>query len=288
MTLLKLHQGDCFEFLPQLEKNSVDCIITDPPYFFDTMCDQWKLRKSNSHIKNLSCGMKFSRKQSEQFSLFMETLGTQCYNCLKPGSFFLAFSTPRLYHSLAQGLEKAGFEIRDQICWKYKRSQVKAFRQNHIIDRDTQMNEQEKTLLKKELENHRTPQLKPNYESICVAMKPLEKRFLDNYRNYGTGLIYVNPDSAFPSNVMEFSKPSTLEKKKDENTHPTVKPVDLIEKLIEIFCPAQGTLLDPFLGSGTTFVAAQNRDIYQCLGCEQKEEYCKIILKRCDVSSELV
>jgi site-specific DNA-methyltransferase (adenine-specific) len=62
------------------------------------------------------------------------------------------------------------------------------------------------------------------------------------------------------------------------NTHPTVKPVDLIRYLIRLVTPPGGTVLDPFLGSGTTLKAAHGE--WQAIGIELEERYCEIAAKR--------
>ena len=64
-----------------------------------------------------------------------------------------------------------------------------------------------------------------------------------------------------------------------DNTHPAQYPVELVEWLIDTFCPKDGVVLDPFLGSGTTAVAAQKLK-RQWIGCELNPEYKDIISKR--------
>lgn len=276
---MNIHFGDCFELFKKIQDNTLDCCITDPPYFLDNLSNEWldKDRKQNSHIAKLPCGMKFEKNQGIQFEEFMEKVSKEIYRILKPGAFYLAFSSPRMYHNLTKGIERAGFQIRDQLCWQYRISQVKAFRQDHIIDKDKEMNEEEKQKLKEKLKNYRTPQLKPQFEPICLAMKPIEGRFIDNIRKWGTGLMYVNPLKTFPTNILQVDKPSRNERK--DNIHPTVKPLELIKRLIELFCPEKGQIIDPFLGSGTTAVAAKELK-RTFIGSEKEKLYKEIILKR--------
>jgi site-specific DNA-methyltransferase (adenine-specific) len=271
----KLFHGDCFNLFKKLKDCSVDFIITDPPYFLDSMDSNWspdKMKKQNSHISNLPIGMKFDPKQGKKFEEFMTKVSKELYRIIKPGGFFLCFSAPRLYHNLAKGIEESGFEIRDQISWNFEKSQVKAFRQDFIINNDKTMTSCEKIKLKKELKNFRTPQLKPQFEPICVAMKPIEGRFIDNYKKWKTGLI--NFENC-PRNVLHFPKPT----REIFNTHPTVKPVQLIEHLISVYCSTNGTVLDPFIGSGTTAVACliTKRNF---IGSEINKEYIDITKKR--------
>lgn len=276
-----IFHGDCLEWLPTLNSNSVDMILSDPPYFIDSMDNNWSSReqtkrKSNSHIKSLPIGMKFDKTQGIKFENFMKAVSIQLFRILKPGGFCLLFSSPRMYHNLVNALENSGFEIRDQLIWKYNTSQAKAFSQNHIIDNDKVMTDEEKELLKSKLTNYKTPQLKPQFEPMCLAMKPLENRFIDNMQKYNTGLIYCE-NNKIPSTIFEYNKPSKIEK--TNNFHPTVKPLDLCINLLDVFCPKNGIVLDPFLGSGTTLIASEKSN-RKCIGSELNEEYIKIIEER--------
>jgi site-specific DNA-methyltransferase (adenine-specific) len=88
-------QGDNRETLKTLADNSVDAIVTDPPYGIDFLGKSWDANTGA-----------------------LETY-QECLRVLKPGGHILAFSAARTYHHLAVTLEQAGFEIRDQIMWIY-------------------------------------------------------------------------------------------------------------------------------------------------------------------------
>lgn len=272
---MEVFNGEAIDFVSNLKENSIDAVITDPPYFLDCLDSNWTMRQTNSHIKCLPMGMKFSKEQGKAFENFMSVLSKELFRVLKPGGFFLSFSSPRLYHNMTTAIENSGFEIRDQVVWRYSVSQVKASRQNHIIEKDKKMSKLKKFLLGEKIKNYRTPMLKANHESICVAMKPIEGRFVDNFDKWGTGMIRVSQNVL--ENVIHCEKPSRRER--ENNSHPTVKPLELMEKLVSVFCPDGGVVLDPFLGSGTTMVAACNVGRY-CVGCEKKENYVDIIKSR--------
>jgi site-specific DNA-methyltransferase (adenine-specific) len=72
---------------------------------------------------------------------------------------------------------------------------------------------------------------------------------------------------------------------KSFNTHPTVKPIALMEYLIKMVTPKGGIVLDPFAGSGSTLVAAKQNG-YQYIGCELTEEYIPIIEARLNAVEE--
>lgn len=93
----KLLAGDCREQIKTLPDNSVDSIVTDPPYELGFMGKAWD-----------STGIAYDAK-----------LWEQCLRVLKPGGHLLAFGGSRTYHRLACAIEDAGFEIRDQIMWVY-------------------------------------------------------------------------------------------------------------------------------------------------------------------------
>lgn len=69
------------------------------------------------------------------------------------------------------------------------------------------------------------------------------------------------------------------EKAPAKNNHPTVKPISLMKYLIKLITPKSGTVLDPFVGSGSTAVAAKELG-FQCVGIDREEEYCEIARKR--------
>jgi site-specific DNA-methyltransferase (adenine-specific) len=75
------------------------------------------------------------------------------------------------------------------------------------------------------------------------------------------------------------TNPRNRSQKLRKNHHPTVKPVALMRHLVKLVTPSTGTVLDPFLGSGTTAVAATLEGI-NWVGCEMNDEYAEIINAR--------
>jgi len=241
--------------------------------------------------------MKFSKDQVEDLYDFYLQLSKLVFDKMKPGAYFLSFSSPRLYHAIAMSCEIAGFEIRDMINWTYTQSMPKGMGVDHVIQK-MNISQEEKDKLKEEYKNFKTPQIKSCFEPICVAMKPLGKvSFIQNELNFKTGLLdfsqRVGKDKDHvPANIItteEFhevydknflvSKPTKKEKGSD-NTHITVKPIALMEHLIKLFSKEGALVVDPFLGSGTTAVACKNTG-RRCVGYEINEEYYQIALKRC-------
>lgn len=277
--------SDCIEGMKKLPDEKVHLVITDPPYFIDGMDNEWshadladKAAKGNV-IKGLPVGMKFDPQQGVDFQKFMAEISKEIFRVLKPGGFFICFSQARLYHRLGIAVEDAGFEIRDMLGWKYE-GQAKAFSQDHFVRKSNKLTEKEKEAIISKLGGRKTPQLKPQIEPMVLAQKPKCGTFIDNWMKYETGLIDTNAslDGHFPGNIMEVSKPSKKEKG-DYNSHLTVKPVVLIKHLIELFSIEGQIILDPFMGSGTTAVAASHKN-RKCIGYEKDISHFKIIKQR--------
>ena len=304
MTIKLLH-NDCMEEVIKLENNSIDCIITDPPYFIDKLDNNWdskkiKEDKKNSHNTHMPKGMKFDKNQVKQLYDFYLNLSKILFDKLKPGGYFLSFSSPRLYHAIAMSCEIAGFEIRDMINWTYTQTMPKGMSVSHIIKK-MEISNIEKDKLIKEYENFKTPQIRSCFEPICVAMKPIGKlTFIKNELQFNTGLLDFSQKvgiekDKIPANIItteeyneiydkNFMVSKASKKEKGEtNTHITVKPLALIEHLIKLFSKKNATILDPFLGSGTTALACINTE-RSCIGIEINKEYFDISRSRCKIN----
>lgn len=299
---IKLFNSDCMKELEKIEDESIDCIITDPPYFIDKLDNNWssneiKEDKKNSHITHLPKGMKFDKDQVKKLYEFYFELSKILIKKIKPGGYFLSFSSPRLYHSIAMACDLAGFEVRDMINWVYTQSMPKGMSVSHVIEKMDKPRE-EKDKIKKEYENFKTPMIRSCFEPICVAMKSVKGTFIQNELNFKTGLINFNnkvgkEKDRVPANIITteeiddtydknflISKP-TKEEKGKFNTHITVKPLSIMDHLIKIFSKEDSIILDPFMGSGSTGVSCKknNRNF---IGIELNKEYFDIAKKRID------
>jgi DNA modification methylase len=122
---MKLLLGDCLDKLKELEDNSVDSIVTDPPYGLSFMGKDWDKVKATKEtqsqvVKGLGAGMKMTTLADNiEFEKWVTEWSMECMRVLKPGGYMLAFGGSRMYHRLASGVENAGFEIRDQMMWIY-------------------------------------------------------------------------------------------------------------------------------------------------------------------------
>jgi len=294
--------NDCMIELNKLEDNSIDCVITDPPYFIDKLDNKWSSSEinsdvKNSHIKHLPKGMKFDKSQVKNLYDYYLELSKLLFRKMKPGAYFLSFSSPRLYHAIAMSCEIAGFEIRDMINWTYTQSMPKGMSISHVIEK-MKLTDEEKSKLIDEYKDYKTPQIRSCFEPICVAMKPIGKlTFIQNELQFKTGLLDFSQkvgidNDRVPANIITteeynesydknflVSKPSKSEKG-EHNTHITVKPIALIEHLVKLFSKKGALVVDPFLGSGTTALACKNTQ-RKCIGTELNSEYYNICLNRC-------
>ena len=194
----KIYNEDCIAGMKKLPDNSVDAIVTDPPYELGFMGKKW----DNSGI-------------AYNIELWKEAL-----RVLKPGGFLLSFGGTRTYHRMTCGIEDAGFEIRDCIMWLYGSGFPKSLNIGKQIDK-LQGNEREfiglnpngfaptktgmianeggnkiahppMTKGDSEWEGWGTA-LKPACEPIVVARKPLsEKNVALNVLKWGTGGINID------------------------------------------------------------------------------------------------
>lgn len=278
-----LARGDCRELLQNVASDSIDLVVTDPPYFIDRMDGSWndgKLSASAAKsgvIGGLPVGMKFDRRQGTALQEFMQPVAAELYRVLKPGAFCIVFAQARLYHRMAMAIDEAGFEIRDMLAWKYE-GQAKAFSQDHFVRRDKSFSADERERLLAELAGYKTPQLKPQLEPMVLAQKPRIGTFVENWQKYGVGLVNFNEslDGRCPGNVMEVSK---REPGKEKIEHLTVKPVRLISHLIRLFSRPGQTVLDPFCGSGSHGMAALSNN-RRFIGFEREEKYIEIAAER--------
>ena len=197
---MKLILGDCIDKLKELPENSVDSIITDPPYELGFMGKSW----DNTGIAN------------------NVNMWKECLRVLKPGGHLLSFSGTRTYHRMASAIEDAGFEIRDMIEWVYGSGFPKSLNIGKQLDRMNGVDNiqhkgkwnfehgnmeefyRRKKEYKKEddkpLQTEQAKQwegwgtaLKPAHEPICMGRKPLsEKTVAENVLKWGTGGINID------------------------------------------------------------------------------------------------
>jgi site-specific DNA-methyltransferase (adenine-specific) len=385
-----VYQGDCINVMSEMPEASIDAIITDPPYGLEFMGRDWD-----------GFGTPIG------FQTWTESWAREAFRILKPGGHLLAFAGTRTYHRMASGVEDAGFEIRDCIAWMYGSGFPKSKNVALAIDKGEgypnrgraiptassyQASDKDKA---NKLESNpvgeyipATPEaakwngwgtaLKPAFEPIVVARKPLIGTVAANVLEHGTGALNIDatrigtenitshktkmlrhggenarpwhdkhvPSSSdhigrWPANIAldataaaMLDQQSGVAQPKDQrtaikggnkgalgafagsspdavgtwpadpgggasrffytakasrqdrnvggladNTHPTVKPTELMRWLIRLVTPPGGIILDPFGGSGSTGLAARAENT-RCILIEREAEYLQIIRDR--------
>ena len=198
-----IHHGDCIETMNAMPPESVDAIVTDPPYGLGFMGKKWD-------------GLPPSLEWAEA-----------CYRVLKPGGHIAAFGGTRTWHRLAVAIEDAGFEMRDSLAWLYGSGFPKshdvskgidklAGAEREVVGPYVRLGDSKPYAVNSsasvEIKNARTmgditapatPEaaqwdgwgtaLKPAFEPIVLARKPLaEKTVARNVLAHGTGAINVD------------------------------------------------------------------------------------------------
>ena len=218
-----LRTGDSLEILKTLDANSIDSVVTDPPYGLSFMGNKW------------------------DYDVPTTELWKEVLRVLKPGGHLLSFSSSRTYHRMAVAVEDAGFEIRDQIMWVYGSGFPKSHNIGKAYDKKMGNNRVEvgdnPNLTKADGStvrhgnsgiygfnsyDHSIPSsnkitkgtspyegwgtaLKPAHEPIVLARKPLsEKSIVDNVIKWGTG--GINIDKSKISFVNDADKKETTDK----------------------------------------------------------------------------
>lgn len=274
--MIKIINNDCQISLKKFQNNSIDSCITDPPYGM-------KLDKWDNDIPSVKVWKEVER-------------------ILKPGSYCLSFCSPKLYHRLASNIEDAGFNIIDQIMWMTTTKMPSKNKLKPCHEPIVVAQKDFKGTLKSNFEKWETGLIDTVTTRIPWDKEPpkgwvangLSRRTFGKKKQekggrekYGT--VDANPNGRYPSNIIGkvlpehqkyFYHPRVTKKEKGEfNNHPTCKPIALMRYLIKLYCPIGKIVLDPFMGSGTTGIAAklENR---QFIGIEKDQEYYKVTKKR--------
>jgi site-specific DNA-methyltransferase (adenine-specific) len=265
--LVTVYAGDCLDVLKTLDDNSIDAVVTDPPYGLEFMGKDWdkfatgrgtKYAKGGeldlaamaaqsgkggagpSYVNRpakrcAACGKQawsgspckcdepqwvMDNSPLHAFQSWCLDWAVECLRVLKPGGHMLAFGGTRTWHRLAVAVEDAGFEIRDSIAWMYGSGFPKSLNIAKAIDRAAGELEPEgvgftvagyshndKLLTTAPAQGYIPPEpvtddakrwqgwgtaLKPSFEPIIVARKPLSGTVAQNVLEHGTGALNID------------------------------------------------------------------------------------------------
>lgn len=235
--MLDIFCGDCIELMKSMPNDSIDMILTDPPYCSGGTTAQSK--KSETSIKYTAMEYNGAHRfpdfegdnmDQRAFTAFMRDALFQCRQLAKPGGVAAVFVDWRNLPALTDALQMAGWIWRGVVAW----------------DKGNARNQ--------------PGRFRPDCEYVVWG---------------SNGKMPVNWEMGRPALPGCYQIPSVPSRQKN---HQTEKPVELLEKLLAI-CPSGGTVLDPFMGSGSVGVACANAG-RQFVGIELSPEYYGIAERR--------
>ena len=215
-----IYCGDSLEVLKGFEDNSIDAVVTDPPYGLTSITKRFGIKGSapakhgkDGSFARLSKGFMGKEWDGSGIEYNVE-LWEEVFRVLKPGGHLLAFTGTRTYHRIATAIEDAGFEIRDMIAWVYGSGFPKSLNIGKAVDK-LQGNKREDLgkgvptgsagdVMKKGMKKNynitkgNSPwegwgtALKPALEPITVARKPIKGTVANNVLEYGTGGLNID------------------------------------------------------------------------------------------------
>lgn len=171
-----LHAGDSRDVLKTLANNSIDSIVTDPPYALVSIVKRFANSPRSERTENTEnpygrTGRGFmGQRWDNGETAFATEFWAECLRVLKPGGHVVSFSGTRTYHRMACAIEDAGFEVRDQIGWAFGQG----FPKSHNAG------------------DGWGTALKPAWEPIMLARKALIGTVAANVLEHGTGAINID------------------------------------------------------------------------------------------------
>jgi DNA modification methylase len=222
--------GDCVEAMREMPEASIDAVVCDPPYGLEFMGKEWDRlgdRRQPGDENYTSVDNPYGRGKvrygyakdpaasARAQQDWHEGWAREALRVLKPGGHLLAFGGTRTYHRLAAGVEDAGFEIRDTLAWMYGSGFPKSLDVGKAMEAEalpyrrawlggrygTRAADEAQATLLAELERRAAVQddhdgegtaLKPAFEPVVLARKPLTGTVAANVLAHGTGAINVD------------------------------------------------------------------------------------------------
>jgi len=279
----QITHGDCFQFLPKLEAESIDLFLSDIPYGIGI--DDWDVLHNNTNSALLGqspaqIGKKAFQRRGKPingWSSADRNIGKEyqewCYSwtqllfpVMKEGASLFVFGARRTLHRAINAFEDSGFLLRDILAWKKPSAHHRAQRLTIVLERRGLEKEA------KQWEGWRLGNLAPIYEPIAWFFKPYKITITDNILKNKVGAINIEEcriNGSSPTNLLEFGFSES-----EARVHEAQKPISLFEFLIKLTTLEGQVILDPFMGSGTMALAAK-RLARQFIGFEIDKGYCR-------------
>lgn len=298
----RLFKGDCRLVLPKLPPASFDAVITDPPYELAFMEHGWDRTGVAYDVSTWRSALR----------------------ALKPGGYLACFGGTRTHHRVMCAIEDAGFEVRDCLMWLHGQGIPKGkaclrpawepiILARRLSARVVPLNV-EACRVGSERRVNNESKSKPGkavYKMGVKGTRGVKRREVKG--RYPANVLHDGSEEAtehFPfvgvgnwirdkRNGLDYTEGGgsaarffycAKAGKKERgagNTHPTVKPMELMRWLVRLLSPPRGNLLDPFAGSGTTILAAREEG-RTCSGIEIGKKEVAICARRTGVRVEQV
>ena len=243
---IKIYQGDCLEILAAIPAECVDLIFADPPYFLSND----GITCHAGRMVSVNKGAWDKSKGADLDHAFNRTWLAACQRVLKPHGSIWVSGTSHVIHSVGFAMQQLGMKLLNDITW---------------------------------VKPNPPPNLSCRYfthatETIIWAAKNKKSKHTFNYE-----LMREMAGGKQMKSVWQIAAPDRAEKRFGK--HPTQKPVALLERIVQAASHAGDLVLDPFMGGGTTAIAAL-RHARAVAGIESGSEFAWLAMRR--VVAELV
>lgn len=296
---MELICGDSLDAMRAMPARSIDAVVTDPPYGISFKDEEWDR------------------------SVPPEPYWREALRVCKPGGHLLCFGYARAFHRVTLEVERAGWEVRDCLMWVYGSGFARSMDVGRAVGRalasDSGLAAAHGPGAAGAWRGWGTS-LKPAWDPIVMARRPLEGTVARNALAHGTGAIdvdacrvpFAGPGDApgrgsgkaarsglgrHPANLVHDGSGEVVAllpggaarffycarargEEREGNPHPTAKPVALMEWLVKMVTREGQVVLDPFMGSGTTGVACARLG-RGFVGVEREPEYFETAERRC-------
>lgn len=264
----EMFHGDCLEWLATREPNSIDAVVTDPPYGPEeySLVSQTKLRDGkggNWRIPPMLNGARRSPlprfttaddKDREALNTFFVRWGKALLPALKPGAHVFVASNPLFNHLVGTALASAGLERRGEIV------RLVMTLRGGDRPKNAHLEFPDVTVMPRSM-----------WEPWLLFRKPLDGTVANTLRVWGTGgLRRDSPERPFGDVIQ--SSPTNVKERRLAG-HPSLKPQAFLRTIVRAALPLDaGVVLDPFAGSGSTIAAAHALGL-AAIGVERDEKY---------------
>ncbi len=279
--------GDCMQHLQNLPEESIHLCVSDIPYGINLA--EWDVLHNNTNSALLGqspaqigkSGFKrrgkpingwnaADRNIPREYQAWCSQWTDLLFPILKEGASVFIFGARRTLHRAIVAFEESGFLLRDVLAWEKPNAHHRAQSLENLIRNRGLPDVADKWV------GWKVGNLAPMWEPIAWFFKPYRHTMLDNVLDHEVGAMNIDEclvDGHSPTNVLRFGYET------GDRLHETQKPLALIEYLVKLTTREGQLVLDPFIGSGTTAVAARNGGRH-FVGYEIQPEFWQIATNR--------